>query len=73
MNNWRPPSLSELTPIIFYMELTHLGSVPPVMIVIMIIKPFNNHSDARPHAGRDTRVYGRVSRPILGGELYDMT
>ena len=21
----RPPSLSELTPIIFYMELTHLG------------------------------------------------
>ena len=23
---WRPPSLSELTPIIFTIELTHLGS-----------------------------------------------
>ena len=25
-NNWRPPSLSELTPMIFVMGLTHLGS-----------------------------------------------
>ena len=25
-NNWRPPSLSELTPIIFNAELTHFGS-----------------------------------------------
>ena len=24
-NNWRPPSLSKLTPIIFNMRLTHLG------------------------------------------------
>ena len=23
---WRPPRLSELTPILFHMELTHLGS-----------------------------------------------
>ena len=26
---WRPPSLSELTPMIFNMGLTHLGSRPP--------------------------------------------
>ena len=25
-DKWRPPSLSELTPIIFNMELTHLGT-----------------------------------------------
>ena len=25
MNKWRPPSLSELTSIIFHMELTHFG------------------------------------------------
>ena len=25
-NRWRPPSLSELTPIIFNRELTHIGS-----------------------------------------------
>ena len=25
-DNWRPPSLSEPTPIISYLELTHLGS-----------------------------------------------
>ena len=24
--NWRSPSLSELTPILFNMEITHLGS-----------------------------------------------
>ena len=24
--NWRPPSLNELTPIIFDTEMTHLGS-----------------------------------------------
>ena len=27
---WRPPSLSELTPIILNMELTHLGSVASI-------------------------------------------
>ena len=26
MITWRPPSLSELTPMIFNMRLTHLGS-----------------------------------------------
>ena len=27
--NWRPPSLSELTPMMFNTELTYLGSKPP--------------------------------------------
>ena len=32
MTNWRPPSLSELTPFIFKMELTHLGPEASIFI-----------------------------------------
>ena len=38
--NWRPPSLSELTPMISNMRLTHLGSETLIKILLQT----NNHS-----------------------------
>ena len=38
--NWRPPRLSELTPIIFNIELAHLGSEASNYIIIIFKKDF---------------------------------
>ena len=35
---WRPPSLSELTSMIFDMGLTHFGSVAPYIYYILILQ-----------------------------------
>ena len=32
VHKWRPPSLNKLTPVIFHMELTHLGSKASIYI-----------------------------------------
>ena len=40
---WRPPSLIELTPIIFNMELTYLGSGASISNIRLVYKMLNGN------------------------------
>ena len=41
MNKWKPPSLSELTPMIFDMGLTHLGLEATKSIMKLFLASFH--------------------------------